>query len=133
MGRHMSWSKEPCVYILASRRDGVLYIGVSSAVWDRVSEHKQKLIEGFTKKYGVEDLVYLEFHDTMEAAIRREKQLKKWNRAWKVRLIEQMNPEWRDLWSPTGEIFPSGVGGQAESAPTEAPYFDERGSPPSRG
>lgn len=89
-----------------------LYIGVSSEVWDRVNAHKQGLIEGFTLKYGVKRLVYIEFHDDMTAAIKREKQLKKWNRAWKIRLIEQMNPEWQDLWCPTGELLASGRSGQ---------------------
>jgi putative endonuclease len=104
--------KQPCVYILASKRDGVLYIGVTSDLANRVSLHKQDLIEGFTKRYGVHLLVYYEMHQTMPDAIRREKQLKKWNRAWKVRLIEQLNPEWRDLWLETGEILMSGMGGQ---------------------
>jgi len=104
--------KSPCVYILASKRDGVLYVGVTSDISNRVNLHKQDVIEGFTKKYGVHLLVYYEMHHTMPDAIRREKQLKKWNRAWKVRLIEQLNPEWRDLWSETGEVDMTGVGGQ---------------------
>jgi len=86
--------KQPCVYILASKRNGILYVGVTSNLFERVNLHKQDLIEGFTKTYGVHMLVYYEMHQTMPDAIRREKQLKKWNRAWKVRLIEQMNPEW---------------------------------------
>ena len=90
-------TKHPCVYILASRRNGTLYIGVTSDVLDRVAIHKQDLIEGFTKRYGVHRLVYYEMHESMEQAIRREKRLKKWKRAWKVRLIESMNPEWDDL------------------------------------
>jgi putative endonuclease len=89
--------KQPCVYILASRRNGTLYIGVTSTVLGRVALHKQDLIEGFTKRYGVHGLVYYEMHQSMPAAIQREKRLKKWNRAWKVRLIESMNPEWNDL------------------------------------
>jgi putative endonuclease len=104
--------KQPCVYILASERDGVLYIGVTSNIANRVSLHKQDLIEGFTKRYGVHLLVYYEMHHTMPEAIRREKQLKKWDRAWKVRLIEQLNPEWRNLWTETGEILMMGPGGQ---------------------
>jgi putative endonuclease len=113
-------TKSPCVYILASKRDGVLYIGVTSDVSNRVNLHKQDLIEGFTKKYGVHLLVYCETHQTMPDAIRREQQLKKWNRAWKVRLIEQLNPEWRDLWTETGEVHMSAVGGQIlPSADTE--------------
>ena len=90
--------KVPAVYILASARLGTLYIGVTSDLWSRVPEHRQNLREGFTKRYGVHMLVYYEMHDDMTAAIQREKRLKKWNRAWKIRLIEQMNPEWRDLW-----------------------------------
>jgi putative endonuclease len=104
--------KQPCVYILASRRDAILYIGVTSNLFNRVNLHKQDLIEGFTKKYGVHMLVYYEMHKTMPDAIRREKQLKKWNRAWKVRLVEQLNPEWLDLWSESGDVLMSGAGGQ---------------------
>ena len=105
-------AKQPCVYMLASKRDGVLYVGVTSDLAQRVGLHKQDLTEGFTKKYGVHLLVYYEMHHTMPDAIRREKQLKKWNRAWKVRLIEQLNPEWRDLWTDTGEVLMSGSGGR---------------------
>jgi putative endonuclease len=98
--------KQPCVYLLASCPNGVLYAGVTSALAQRVSLHKQKLIEGFTKRYGVTLLVYYEMYDTMDTAIRRESQIKKWKRAWKVRLIEQMNPEWHDLFDETsGEIL----------------------------
>jgi putative endonuclease len=97
--------KDPCVYILASKRDGVLYVGVTSDLHGRMAEHDQGLIEGFTKRYGVTQLVYYEFHDDMSPAIRREKQVKEWRRAWKVRLIEAMNPEWLNLFDPaTGEI-----------------------------
>ncbi len=91
--------KQPCVYILASQRNGTLYIGVTSDLVKRVWEHQHNLVEGFTQRYGVHTLVYFEPHDTMEEAIRREKQLKKWNRAWKIVLIEQHNPQWEDLWS----------------------------------
>ena len=80
--------KEPCVYMLASRRDGVLYIGVTGSLHDRMAEHAQGLVPGFTKRYGVKQLVYYETHDSFDEAIRRETQLKKWKRAWKVRLIE---------------------------------------------
>ena len=100
------YKKQPCVYILASKRDGVLYIGVTGGLADRVSIHKQDLVEGFTKKYGVHRLVYYEMFASMEEAITREKRLKKWKRAWKVRLIEQMNPQWHDLFDEaTGEIL----------------------------
>ena len=98
--------KNPCVYILASRRNGTLYFGVTSDLAQRVSLHGQDLIEGFTKKYGVHCLVYYETHPTMDAAIKREKQLKEWRRLWKIRLIESMNPEWVDLFDATiGEIL----------------------------
>ncbi len=93
----MRQEKKPCVYIVASKRNGTLYIGVTSDVWSRAADHKQGLREGFAKKYGVDRLVYYEVHDDMDAAIRREKQLKIWNRAWKIRIIEGMNPEWCDL------------------------------------
>ncbi len=91
------WAKVPCVYIMASKRDGVIYIGVTSELFDRVAVHKQDLVDGFTKKYGVYLLVYYEMHETMAQAITRETRLKKWKRAWKVRLIHEMNPEWIDL------------------------------------
>ena len=91
------WIKEPCVYIMASKPNGILYAGVTSSLHSRVSIHKQDLIDGFTKKYGVHRLVYYEMHETMEQAIQRETRIKKWKRAWKVRLIQEMNPEWLDL------------------------------------
>ncbi|MDX2201399.1 MAG: GIY-YIG nuclease family protein [Hyphomicrobiaceae bacterium] len=107
-GRH---AKQPCVYVLASRRNGVLYVGVTSDLADRVGLHKQEAFDGFTRKNKVHCLVYFEMHETMIQAIRREKQLKRWNRAWKVRLIEQLNPEWQDLWTETGEVRAAGAGG----------------------
>ncbi len=97
--------KHPCVYILASKKYGTFYIGVTSDLHDRMAEHDQGLIEGFTKKYGIKMLVYYEHHETMDAAIKREKLLKRWRREWKYRLIEQMNPDWQNLYDPaTGEI-----------------------------
>jgi putative endonuclease len=87
------------VYILASRRNGTLYVGVTSDLAKRIWEHRQGFVDGFTKDYGVAMLVWYEMHDTAESAITREKQLKKWNRAWKVRLIEEVNPYWNDLYS----------------------------------
>jgi putative endonuclease len=89
--------KSPCVYILASGPDGILYAGVTSDLHDRMSDHVQGLIEGFTKRYGIKMLVYYEMHDSMDAAIRREKQIKNWKRAWKIRLILSFNPQWLDL------------------------------------
>ena len=90
--------KQPCVYILASKRNGTLYTGVTSDLVKRVWEQQQNLVEGFTRRYGVRTLVYFERHNDMQEAIRREKQLKKWNLAWKIALIERQNPEWEDLW-----------------------------------
>ena len=90
--------KQFCVYILASKRNGTLYIGVTSQLAARVWQHKNKVTEGFTAKYGVDKLVYYETHGSAESAIVREKQLKKWRRAWKIQLIESLNPEWRDLY-----------------------------------
>ena len=89
--------KLPAVYIMASRYRGTLYVGVTSALWNRVAAHKNGTFEGFTKNYGLKNLVWYEHHHTMDDAIRREKQLKKWNRAWKFRIIEEMNPSWLDL------------------------------------
>ena len=86
------------VYILASKRNGTLYIGVTSNLLKRVSEHKQKIIKGFTEKYNVDKLVYYEQTNSIISAIEREKQLKKWERKWKLELIEKKNPEWEDLY-----------------------------------
>ena len=90
--------KQPCVYIMASKRNGTLYTGVTGNLIKRVWEHKNNLVEGFTKRYSVHKLVYFEQHEDMISAITREKRIKKWNRAWKIRLIEQQNPEWNDLY-----------------------------------
>jgi putative endonuclease len=86
------------VYILASKRNGTLYIGVTSELIKRVYEHKNNLINGFTKKYDVHNLVYYEPTEDINSAIKREKQLKKWKRAWKIEIIEKVNPKWRDLY-----------------------------------
>ena len=90
--------KQPAVYILASERNGTVYIGVTSDLVKRVWEHKHGLVEGFTKQYNIHTLVYFELHNEMVQAIQREKQLKKWNRSWKLRMIELKNPDRRDLW-----------------------------------
>ena len=90
--------KQPAVYILASQRNGTLYIGVTSDLIRRVWQHKEGLAEGFTKEHGVKMLVWYEQHATMESAIGKEKAMKKWLRAWKLKTIEQTNPEWNDLW-----------------------------------
>ena len=85
------------IYMLASHRNGTLYIGMTNDLLRRVREHKSGLIEGFTKKYGVHMLVWYEAAESASSAIQREKQLKRWRRAWKLRIIEEGNPEWRDL------------------------------------
>jgi len=86
------------VYMLASQGNGTLYIGVTSNLIKRVYEHKNNLVGGFTQKYDVHRLVYFETKDDINSAIRREKQIKKWNRNWKIELIEKNNPDWRDLY-----------------------------------
>jgi putative endonuclease len=93
----MREEKLPAVYIMASWYRGTIYIGVTSELWIRVGNHKNKFFKGFTSDYDVNQLVWYEHHHTMEDAIRREKQLKKWNRAWKFRIIAKMNPDWTDL------------------------------------
>ena len=90
--------KQPCVYILSNKKNGTLYIGVTSNLSQRVWQHKNKLFEGFSNKYQLDKLVYFEVHEDMAAAILREKQLKKWRRQWKINLIEEDNPNWNDLW-----------------------------------
>ncbi len=94
--------RQPCVYILASRKNGTLYVGVTSNLVARVWQHKNDLVDGFTKRYGVHTLVWYEMHATMESAIKREKTLKGWRRAWKIALIEKNNPTWRDLYPDIG-------------------------------
>jgi putative endonuclease len=85
------------VYILASRRNGTLYIGMTDNLARRIWEHRTEIVRGFTKKYGVKTLVWYELHQSREAAFQRERRLKKWNRAWKLGLIERSNPKWQDL------------------------------------
>ena len=91
--------KLPCVQLLASQRNGTLYVGVTSDLVQRIWQHKNDLAEGFTKRYGVHMLVWYEECGTMEAAISREKAIKEWKRAWKIRLIENRNPEWKDIYN----------------------------------
>ncbi|MGD9728755.1 MAG: GIY-YIG nuclease family protein [Nitrospiraceae bacterium] len=86
------------VYLLASKRNGTLYVGVTSNLPGRVWQHRNKVVNGFTTKYRIGSLVYFEAHESAESAIRREKQIKKWKRAWKIQLIELNNPAWRDLY-----------------------------------
>ena len=91
--------RQPCVYLLASKRNGTLYAGVTSNLVKRIWEHKHHVVDGFTKKYGLEILVWYEVHETMESAISREKAIKNWKREWKINVIEMMNPQWLDLYS----------------------------------
>ncbi len=95
----MAGDRQFYVYILASKIGGTLYIGVTNNLVRRAYEHREKFVEGFTKQYDVTKLVYYEVHSDVEAAIVREKRMKKWNRAWKVRLIEETNPNWDDLYN----------------------------------
>ena len=95
----MTFIKGAYVYIMASKPNGTLYIGVTSDLPGRVYQHKHDLVEGFTNKYQVHTLVWFEQHDEIERAILREKQIKKWRRAWKIRAIQEMNPDWRDLYN----------------------------------
>ncbi len=96
--------KQPAVYILASDRNGTLYTGVTSDLIGRVWQHREHLVDGFSKRYCVTRLVWYELHSTMDSAITREKRIKKWNRTWKLELIQKSNPKWLDLWPQiTGE------------------------------
>ncbi|MBS7457731.1 GIY-YIG nuclease family protein [Coralloluteibacterium stylophorae] len=90
--------RQPCVYMLASRRNGTPYIGVTSRPIARIHEHRSNAVDGFTRRYGVHALVWYELHPDMPSAIAREKALKAWRRAWKLALIERTNPQWRDLY-----------------------------------
>jgi putative endonuclease len=92
-------AKQPAVYILATERHGTLYIGVTGELIRRVWQHRNDAVPGFTMRYKTHCLVYYELHASMEAAILREKQIKKWNRTWKIALIEKKNPYWNDLYS----------------------------------
>jgi putative endonuclease len=91
-------NKQPSVYILASGRNGTLYVGVTADLVKRIWEHRTSIVEGFTKQYGVHQLVWYELHENMESAIVREKRLKEWKRRWKLELIESTNPNWQDLY-----------------------------------
>jgi putative endonuclease len=101
--------RTPCVYLLASDRNGTLYAGVTSNLVARIWQHREHAVEGFTDRYDVTRLVWYEMHETMEAAIVREKQIKKWNRAWKLELIDGLNPSWRDLWPDITGQMPKAV------------------------
>ena len=91
-------AKQPAVYIMAKDRNATLYVGVTSNLIARTWQHREHIVEGFTKRYGVARLVWYEIHGTMDTAIAREKRIKKWLRAWKIELIEKRNPYWNDLW-----------------------------------
>ncbi|MGQ7958653.1 GIY-YIG nuclease family protein [Pseudomonas sp. SP16.1] len=90
--------KQPAVYIMASQRNGTLYTGVTANLLQRIWQHREEVVAGFTRRYGVKMLVWYEQHESMSGAIAREKAIKKWSRAWKLRLIEEQNPHWQDLW-----------------------------------
>jgi putative endonuclease len=96
--QRVSLDKQPAVYILASERNGTLYIGVTSDLVKRIWEHKNNMVKGFTKRYSIHQLVWYEMHESMESAIDREKRLKEWKRKWKLELIEGTNPNWQDLY-----------------------------------
>ena len=108
MFEHVYW-----VYILASERNGTLYVGVTNNLTRRVQEHREGLVPGFTKRYGIKRLVFFETHHDINIAILHEKRIKRWHRSWKLALIEELNPQWRDLWfdlvdDPGEEIDPQG-------------------------
>jgi putative endonuclease len=90
--------KQPCVYILSNKPNGTLYIGVTSCLAKRVWEHKNKLVDGFSKRYGLDKLVWYETSESMATAIAQEKRMKSWKRQWKINLIESINPDWQDLY-----------------------------------
>ena len=94
--------KQPCVYIMTNKPNGTLYTGVTSNLVQRVWQHKNNLVEGFTKRYGTHTLVWYEAHDTMSGAIMREKRVKEWKRAWKLEMISAFNPDWHDLYDDLG-------------------------------
>ena len=91
-------SRQPCVYILVSKRNGTLYVGVTSDPPKRIWEHKTKVMKGFTQEYAIDKLVWYELHETMESALVRGKTIKFWKRYWRLKTIEAMNPDWRDLY-----------------------------------
>jgi len=100
--------RQPCVHILASQKNGTLYIGVTSGLAARLAQHRSGAIPGFASRYGAIRLVHVELFDRMDEAIAREKQLKRWHRAWKISLIDENNPDWRDLAIEWGLVEPRG-------------------------
>ena len=122
------------VYLMASRRNGTLYCGVTNDLVRRVVEHREGRAEGFTARYGVSRLVWFEQHSEINEAILREKRIKKWNREWKVRLIEERNPDWRDLAVDLGlEPVPGVIPAEAGIQSGFGGSVQRNGSPPSRG
>ena len=101
--------EQPSVYLLPSDRNGTLYVGVTSDLVRRIWQHRTHAVEGFTSRYGITRLVWFELHDLMESAIQREKRIKKWNRAWKMRLVDELNPSWRDLWPDISGLSPTSM------------------------
>ena len=97
---------QPCIYIMASHRNGTLYIGVTSDLARRVWEHRESIVDGFTKRYGLKRLVWFEYRESMVGAIQREKSLKRWSREWKINLIERDNPHWDDLYPQIADWTP---------------------------
>jgi putative endonuclease len=129
----MIWFKDPCVYILASRRYRALYIGMSTDLHGRMQEHIQGIFAGHTKTYGITKLVYYEMQLDLKTAIRREKRLKRWNRAWKFRLIESMNPNWDDLYDAREDAVLEAPADRRREAGGSADDIGLDGPPPSRG
>ena len=93
----MARTIQPFVYLLASHRNGTFYVGVTSNLMQRLYQHREEMLDGFSKDYGIKRLMWFEAHETMESAIIREKRIKNWNRDWKINLVEKENPDWRDL------------------------------------
>jgi putative endonuclease len=124
--------KQPAVYLLASKKNGTHYLGVTSDLINRVWQHKNHLVTGFSDRYDVDSLVWFEQHDTMLTAIAREKAIKKWNHTWKIRMIEEANPDWCDLWpSITGESLDSRLRGN-DGIGNGSSQPQITGSPPAR-
>ena len=98
--------RQPCAYIMESKRNGTIYVGATSDLPSRVWKHRNGFYEGFTKRYGVQKLVWYETHTTMQSAILKEKQIKRWRRKWKMELIEEENPQWRDLYDEISAYAP---------------------------
>ncbi|WP_343223478.1 GIY-YIG nuclease family protein [Lysobacter sp. GX 14042] len=116
--------RHPCVYLLASKPNGTLYLGVTSNLIARIWQHREHAVDGFTAKYDITRLVWYEQHETMESAILREKRLKKWRRAWKVELVDSSNPSWRDLWPDIVGLEPRPAAPSSPHVDTSSPHID---------